>query len=278
MKKHLLLIITLTGIGLLFTAACIKKGLTPEPKGVTQSEIILGDTITLYVLWGQSNMVGTELNSTISGSYPYLLDTIPGSLIYNLTTHKVEKLGYWNNASTANKHGIELSFMYQRYQMTGKTSAMVKWAVGNTSLGIDPLKKDWNISSINEYAKTLVVNAKNAKKAYEALGYTVKWGEVIGYIGETDGTDSTWAANYYTNLTAFQNYYNTQVGDTSINHVVIRTHDVQVYSSTVRTAQYNIGNSNGNYFYSTDGCMPTAVHPTGTCMVGFGTDIANLLP
>lgn len=274
MKKQILILSAV--LGLILSSACIKKEDLPEPKEYQQS-VTAQTEITLDILIGQSNAVGTELNTSISSAYPYLLDTIPGSLIYNPVTKNLEKLGYWNCRSTSGRHGIELSYMYGQNQKTGQTRCLVKHAVGNTSLGVDLTKQDWNASS-NELLKASMTYAKTARTKLQALGYTVNIGTVMIYQGETDAGDSTWSSQYDANSVSLQGYVKTQLGDSTIKFCYIQIHNVPQYASVVRASQYNQGTINGNYLYSTDGCMPNALHPTGTCLVGFGFDLANLLP
>lgn len=188
----------------------------------------------LYLLGGQSNAVGAESTPSVPDS---LRNPIPNSLIFNYTNDSIEQLQYGVNnfgfpSSTA-KHGIELAFMYKRYQLTGDTSYMIKYAQSGTYIYKMNGLKDWNVGSYHEWYWTFRQTVNAGLGWLDQSGHYPNKITLIWMQGEQD-SDSLVHANAY--------YQNTLNLFLRLKHDIPALANMQVI--IVKTRNINASNSN----------------------------------
>lgn len=158
-------------------------------------------SIKLFILAGQSNMVGFRSN----------MNDLPDSL-----KKSQEKIIWYNNSNQwsalqpptepsplikwwpAEKVGFgpEISFGQTMSEQLNQTVALVKYAKGGTSLA-----EDWNPEIANSLYHSMKERVEEAIADLNSGGYLVEISGFIWMQGESDASNENWAKDYESNLT-----------------------------------------------------------------------------
>ncbi len=193
--------------------------------GYSQEETT--DSIKVFFLGGQSNMVGRGVNDDLPAS---LNQTFSNVWIFhgNTATQKDGRsgLGKWENlkpghgagfksdGSTniySNKFGVELSFARKLAELYPKEKiALIKYACGGTSIDTMANRRsgywepDYSGNQSSNHYDNFLITIKNAFAVSDIDGdgnddYLIPSG-IIWMQGESDGNDEKVALRYYANL------------------------------------------------------------------------------
>ncbi len=158
-------------------------------------------SIKLFILAGQSNMVGFSSN----------MNDLPDRL-----KKSQEKVIWYNNSNQwsalqpptepspliqwwpAEKIGFgpEISFGDTISKQLNQTVALVKYAKGGTSLA-----EDWNPAIANSLYHAMKERVEGAIADLNSRGYLVEISGFIWMQGESDASNENWAEDYQSNLT-----------------------------------------------------------------------------
>ena len=254
MKKYLLILfsfISLTSYGQDSTTVCVKVP-TPAcaPVYVHDTIEVVKDSkgiIEVYILAGQSNALGYNQGTV---SVPDSLNgPLEGCLIYNVSTDSIETLQYGvnNQAYSASpaKHGIELAFMQKRYQITGDTAVMIKYAVSGSYIYKMPTLQDWNVGSTKELYWKLRQNINAGLGWVHQMGYTPRI-TLIWMQGEQDSDSLNKATDHAKNTLNLFNRIKSDIPECEdMQVIIVKTRNISatnsVYDVNVRTGQVQLG-------------------------------------
>lgn len=255
--------------------------------GGTSSTTNTFDTIDCIILAGQSNAEGRADTANVPAQYE---DRI-------LIEHPVNKIYYsdlaanqWQpmNPPVTNKQGgsspgddfgafVSLADTVNRY--TANPLWVLTVTEGNTSLAVDGTKNDWNVSSAELYLdlKNKVTNSRlSAINSRVILRYKA----FVWMQGEADTADSTWAANYETNLTTLINTFRSETG-LDIPWVIVRTKGADGSDPTgvVRAAQVSVAGTltDVEWISSDSYTLKDSVHYDAASQIQCGFDIFQRL-
>jgi len=200
------------------------------------------ETVQLYLLGGQSNMVGYGLNSEL-----------PPELQGEQTDVRFSTGGRWLNlrpgfGNTGAHFGPELTFgRHMADALPTENVALIKYAVGGTDLA-----NDWRPPDANgEGAGPLYVTFMNrVGTAVNLLGPGTDW-EFAGMIwmqGERDSRDPDKAQAYEQNLTDFIASIRDDVAVPDLPFVIGRISNTPTlpYGEIIRQAQFDVSQSVSN--------------------------------
>lgn len=235
-------------------------------------------SIKLYLMAGQSNMVGNGDNNVLPGYLQQQQHNVPikvfGTVAYNWGPTR-PGLG-----SVPAVFGPEVTFAYDKASANqNQQIGIIKGAWSGTNLN-----NQWRSPSSGgnpgELYTTFMANVTQAIVELEAQ-YEV---EVAGFCwmqGESDASDLTMANAYQTNLIAFINDIRQAFNKPNLPFVIamIDATPSWPYNAIVRQAQENVSNSMSNVFrfdtqnYPTDGS-----HYYAEGYMQLGSDFAQMMP
>lgn len=162
-----------------------------------------GASIKLFILAGQSNMVGYQSN--LAELPPHLQENFPQVLWYNSQNQwetlqtPTEPLPFSQSVANRQGFGPEISLGYRLSSYLKTPIALVKYAQNGTNL-----ERDWNPHLPDSLYRQTLARVEAAIADLSARGYRV---EIAGFFwmqGESDAkNDPYMAGNYQPNLTRF---------------------------------------------------------------------------
>lgn len=220
---------------------------------VFDNTLIKDNTIDLYIFAGQSNMDGQASTSGVStadrtDTIFYLETASSSSSVIDSTWSGLTLGGTSNHAS--NLFGPEIGFHDRVKQLpTHYTNpiGILKFTRGATDLA-----RDWNTTHSSNYLfhkfKDALDDGRN-KLTSSNYSYNIKG--LVWFQGEGDTLSSTDANAYQTNLTNFISAIRTHLVESNLPVVIcsIDRPAEAINSTTVRTAQQNVANSDINTYY-----------------------------
>ena len=201
-------------------------------------------TVPLYLLCGQSNMVGNATLDTADYGYDAAIVDYELPRIWDGGQFSPLVSGVNNLALDAISIGPEIAFGITQSAVLKQSAYLIKFAVGATNLA-----SDWAPTTGTQWvAMRAVIDA-----AIPAIAASGKLPVVMAYLwaqGETDGQNSTNATAYQTNLTNFAtaiestalaNYARSPQYAFVISGLPNQSLTTIPYAATIRTAQQNVG-------------------------------------
>lgn len=230
------------------------------------------------ILAGQSNAVGwtTSLVSSLSAT---LKLPIPNAYIYNNINDAWEQLlaGTNNQGQSALYHGIEMSYMYDIAQATGKRRNLIKYAVGGTMLHNNNGADSWHPDNTNPSGLYTILKSR-IQAAKDASDKTLNIRNFIWYQGETDGGVLSWANEYAANLADLISTLRTDLGLPYLNIIIIKVHSNLsgfIYVNTVRAGDDTVDAADVRVLcVDSDNYEPTVLHLNSASMVSLGSEVA----
>lgn len=236
----------------------------------------------IYVLAGQSNMVGYADATTSSFSFTPHLPTAMRPKIWDGNRFAPLVAGSTNQARNPISMGPELAFGVVQSAIIQQSAYLVKYAAGGTTLAVDwvPNTSYSGQFGLMQYRVDLAV-AYLAGQGKIPVIMSFLWAQ-----GETDAQTLSYANNYQTNLTAFAAALKTIAFPKYtlspnyrfvISGLPAQSTTTLPYLTTVRNAQVTVGAATGNRYFSTlDLTLKTdLIHYDGTGAVNLGTRFAR---
>ena len=250
------------GLGII-SFRCRKETLSRIPDDLTHPD---SSYLPLIFLCGQSNMEGVPLGTAqVPDQFK---NSIPNAYIFYKSSNTNENDGYvdtlkygvnnnWRNA--ANNFGPEEGIGYYLTQ-AGHKVGIVKYAYGGSKLcyeGVPSPNGCWQVNasdSFNQY-RILINNwAGQSLSAFKKAGFKPYIAAFVWCQGEADAHENNAANDYQKTLTDLLNNFkkDLQAKDSFVNNmrvIITRTRDSYPFSTNVRNAQVNIGNTYQNAYW-----------------------------
>ena len=211
------------------------NGVDDDCNNATDDGITCKPRLWVYVLAGQSNMVGLGFNSELPINEQGAVD---GAYIYyNDSVHPNTNTLQWMQLAPGfgvyeDRFGPELTFGRRLRELRpDQTIAIIKVAEGGTAL------HDRWAAGVGDLYQLLINEVTTQLQALEA-----DWQpQVAGFVwmqGESDATNDAWAAAYQTNFAQFLYQYRTDISLPIVATTagLIRPSTLWPYSATVRNA------------------------------------------
>lgn len=184
--------------------------------------------IDVYVLAGQSNAFGLARWSELPAADRV---TAPGSLYYR----PYDGGGFGAVRPIGGKFGPEIGFTQAYYERSGRMPAIVKHAIGGTTLA-----EDWNAAT-GPLLGELVDAIETAMDAWTLQGYQPHLRGILWMQGEHDARDRVMAEAYEDNLRAFSRAARVALGRKELTFVAGRIAvPNHPYRDLVRDAQASV--------------------------------------
>ena len=184
--------------------------------------------IDVYVLAGQSNAFGLARWSELPAADRV---TAPGSLYYR----PYDGGGFGAVRPIGGKFGPEIGFTQAYYERSGRMPAIVKHAIGGTTLA-----EDWNAAT-GPLLGELVEAVETAMDAWTLQGYHPHLRGILWMQGEHDARDRVMAEAYEDNLRAFSRAARVALGRKELTFVAGRIAvPNHPYRDLVRDAQASV--------------------------------------
>lgn len=206
-------------------------------------------TIKLFILAGQSNMVGYQQSNF--NQLPYSLQQPQPQVLWadcqwSPLQPPTEPLSYRPGISNSQRFGPEVTLGAMISSHLDETIALVKYAKNGTNL-----ERQWNPSFPGSFYHKMMDRVQQAIGELSRLGYQV---EVAGFFwmqGESDAhNDSYMASNYYQNFTQFIYRLRQDLSAPQLpviyGLIPLRNHQISVpvgifeYGDVVRMAQFQV--------------------------------------
>jgi hypothetical protein len=239
------------------------SGDTDTGGGASDSGSGGGNPVDLYVLAGQSNMVGrvslkssaaigqglipSPYKEALQAPVDWALQWNSGSDIPADTDAAAKRFGfkfipfragYDPSNGRPGRWGPEVAFLYRRYQADPRPIYFVKYAIGGTAMFYSPTKVNWNVRAVGNFSllSALQERVSRATDALLAKGFTqvnvrLLWGQ-----GESDS--GSMGQSYSQNFTVMFDQFSAGLTRDNVR-VSIETMTLVANSST-RYAQANI--------------------------------------
>ncbi len=264
MRRHFVLF-ALAGILISGSTATTVKALGPTP-------------IRVYILAGQSNMVGVGANSALTSQYTAPLDVVQ---IYASNRPGWKDLAPGFGASTS-YIGPELGFGHAMLDgLDGEPILLIKHAVGGTNLAAQ-----WNPDTPGPQYATLL-NTVNAAMSSLQGQYLPRYAGFLWMQGEADAQDATMAPEYADNIENFIEQVRIDFGDPNLPFALGRIAPNETYwpvseglGELVRNAQAAAAaNIDHAYMIDTDDLTMNAdnVHYDTAGLLEMGRRFANAM-
>ena len=222
-----------------------------------------GETVKIFLFWGQSNMNGQGVTADLTGELSKYAGEHSNIRIYGgLTSGTLQNLQSGvNSRSTyaANlDFGLELSFLYTVAEYFNETVYGIKYAPGGVPLEQTVGLDDWNINSTGELFDLLFYN--ESLNSYVQLALPLIQAEnpvkqlsiegIIGAHGEQDAIQGS--TTYQADFSNMLNLIKTTYSLTNVKVIFNRLKDITTYASQgdidlIKEAQTNVADSNSNY-------------------------------
>jgi DNA-directed RNA polymerase subunit H (RpoH/RPB5) len=158
------------------------------------NEANLPAPVSVYLMAGQSNLVGEAL---ASGLDPVYAQPFPAAKIWSAPTESFVTLAPGFDGQTT-KVGPEFSFGRRIAGRTGANVYLVKYGLGSTSL-----EKDWNPDGTGNQYNKFRDTVNLALDELTESGLTYKVNGLVWMQGESDTYNDSYAPKYQDNLTNF---------------------------------------------------------------------------
>ncbi len=158
------------------------------------NEANLPAPVSVYLMGGQSNLVGEALASGLDPSYA---QPFPAAKIWSAPTESFVTLAPGFDGQTT-KVGPELSFGRRIAAREGQNVYLVKYGLGATSL-----EKDWNPDGTGAQYNQFRDTVNLALDELTESGLTYQVDSLVWMQGESDTYNDSFAPKYQNNLTNF---------------------------------------------------------------------------
>jgi hypothetical protein len=243
--------------------------------GVKQSNLIAQTQLKVFLMAGQSNMVGYGGTSFL----PTLLKKPQKNIqIYVFGTANFN----WGPlrpglGTSINSFGSEITFGQNiAKKLSASKIAIIKGAWSGMNLD-----QEWRPPSSGGTTGQLYVEfVKNVKAAINSLGsdYKVDIAGMCWMQGESDATDTTMAVNYKVNLSNFISDLRKEFNVPDMPFIIgmIDTSKIWKYSYTVRKAETDLAKTGHNIgIFDTHGYISDGVHYYTKSVLRLGSDFAT---
>lgn len=243
--------------------------------GLTNAQVIdidVTNEVSVYLLGGQSNMVGLAPNSDLP---PELADPYPSVQIWQVDSQNFSDLrpGFSNSSGNGSRFGPELAFGRGIDGFADEEVFLVKHAQGSTNLA-----EDWDPDGANNTQYDTFVDRVSDALGYldsQDIGYDVEG--MLWMQGEFDAFVPEFADAYEANLTAFIADMRSRYGE-EMKFAIGRLRDP--FAVTLKAAQDAVAAADPrNLIVNTDDfeLLPDGVHYSAAGQLDLGNGFAEVL-
>lgn len=242
------------------------------------------EIIELWVLAGQSNSLGKDSVSNITGSD--YKTAISNAYIFNNVASKFVQYNPGVTSQTdIGSFGAENSFLKKISDYKSKKIYMLKFGVSAASLADNPGYIDWCPTNVGEAWDNFKYNLSNQTEDSKKYVVSFRFKGLIWIQGETDSDNNIWASAYETNLPNFIDNYmipelnsknNIYGHDNEITKVIVGCTNFGPFYQIIRSAQQGYCQASGAIYIDTSSMSyrpGDGAHYNADSLIAIGEDV-----